>query len=86
LGQRNILSVLLECGSELNGAFLTQGLGDKVVLFYSQTVLGESAIPFATGVGSPFLLEQRLHSVMRAMFGTDARVSGDLHNPWDGLG
>ena len=60
LGERKILSVLLECGSELNGAFLAQGLVDKVVLFYSQTVLGEGAVPFAAGVGSPLLLEQKM--------------------------
>ena len=35
LGERKMLSVLLECGSELNGAFLKQGLVDKAVLFYA---------------------------------------------------
>jgi diaminohydroxyphosphoribosylaminopyrimidine deaminase/5-amino-6-(5-phosphoribosylamino)uracil reductase len=86
LGERNILSVLLECGSELNGAFLAQGLVDNVVLFYSQSVLGAGALPFAAGVSSPLLLEQRLHGVTRAMFGTDARISGYLRDPWDRLG
>ena len=40
LADRQILSVLLECGAELNGAFLAQGLVDKAVLFYSDRELG----------------------------------------------
>ena len=84
LGERKILSVLLECGPELNGAVLAQGLVDKVVLFHSQTVLGEDAVPFAAGVGSPLPLEQELKGITRKMFGTDARVSGYLRDPWAG--
>ena len=84
LGERKILSVLLECGAELNGAFLAQGLVDKVTLFYSQTVLGEGAVPFAAGVGSPLLLEQDLKGLTRSVFGADMCVSGTLRDPWDG--
>jgi len=82
LGKRQMLGLLLECGSELNGAFLAQGLVDKVVLFYAETELGVGAVPFATGVGSPFLLEQTLMSVSRQAFGTDACVSGYVRDPW----
>ena len=39
LGERKILSVMLECGSELNGAFLAAGLVDKVVLFCAETAV-----------------------------------------------
>ena len=82
LGKRKILSVLLECGSELNGAFLAEGLVDKVALFYAQTELGGGAVPFARGVGSPLLLEQTMQRMTRTMFGADARVSGYLRDPW----
>lgn len=82
LGERRILSMLLECGSELNGTFLKGELVDKVVLLRSQTVLGEGAVPFAVGVGSPLLLEQRLRGVTRTVFGRDTRVSGYLRDPW----
>jgi diaminohydroxyphosphoribosylaminopyrimidine deaminase / 5-amino-6-(5-phosphoribosylamino)uracil reductase len=82
LGRRKILSVLLECGSALNGAFLKQGLVDKVVLFYAETELGEGAVPFAEGAGSPFLLEQELRKVRRAEFGGDVCAVGYLHDPW----
>jgi diaminohydroxyphosphoribosylaminopyrimidine deaminase/5-amino-6-(5-phosphoribosylamino)uracil reductase len=82
LGQRNILSVLLECGSELNGAFLAHGLVDRVALFHSHMELGEEAVPFAAGAASPLSLEQRLHDVTRTMFGADTRVSGYHRDPW----
>ncbi len=48
LGEMDLLSVLLESGPGLNGAFLAAGLVDKVVLFFSETELGEDAVPFAT--------------------------------------
>jgi diaminohydroxyphosphoribosylaminopyrimidine deaminase/5-amino-6-(5-phosphoribosylamino)uracil reductase len=86
LGKRKILSVLLECGSELTGAFLAEGLVDRVVLFYSETRLGERAVPFVSGEVSPFELERKLKDVSRAMFGADTRVSGELRDPWDKVG
>jgi len=82
LADRSILSVLLECGSHLNGSFLTQRLVDKVVLFYSERELGERAIPFAHGIPSPFLFEQNLRRQQRAAFGLDVALSGYLTDPW----
>jgi diaminohydroxyphosphoribosylaminopyrimidine deaminase/5-amino-6-(5-phosphoribosylamino)uracil reductase len=86
LGERQILSLLLECGSQLNGAFLTQNLVDKVVLFQSPTKLGEHAVPFATTFGPPSRLEPSLSSISRQAFGPDLCIAGYLRNPWDGLG
>ena len=85
LAERNILSLLLECGSQLNGAFLQQNLVDKAILFYSETELGEDALPFATGIPSPYLLEQSLQRLTRGTFDTDACVTGYLHDPWTGI-
>ena len=82
LGARKILSVLLECGSQLNGAFLARGLVDKAVLFYSETELGEGAVPFAAGGPSPFLLEKQMRQVTRGTFGADACTAGYLRDPW----
>jgi diaminohydroxyphosphoribosylaminopyrimidine deaminase/5-amino-6-(5-phosphoribosylamino)uracil reductase len=82
LAARQVLGVLLECGPELNGAFLAQKLVDKVVLFYSPTALGEGAVPFAAAVGSPSLLEQSLKAVTRTKFGPNACVEGSLCDPW----
>jgi diaminohydroxyphosphoribosylaminopyrimidine deaminase/5-amino-6-(5-phosphoribosylamino)uracil reductase len=87
LGQRKILSVLLECGSELNGAFLAQELVDKVVLFCSKTEFGVGSVPFAAGGPSPALLGQSMKQVTRTTFGADVRVRGTLRDPWaDALG
>jgi diaminohydroxyphosphoribosylaminopyrimidine deaminase/5-amino-6-(5-phosphoribosylamino)uracil reductase len=85
LGKEAILSVLLEAGPALNGAFLAAGLVQKAVLFYAETELGEGALPFAEGVPNPFLFEQRLQHVERRMFGPDGCVSGMLEDPWRGI-
>jgi len=82
LASRQILSVLLECGSELNGAFLAQKLVDKVVLFHAPAKLGEGALPFAAGFSSPSLLQQSLKQITRANFGPDTCVAGALRDPW----
>jgi len=82
LAERNLLSVLLEGGSHLNGAFLRQNLVDKAILFYSETELGSDGIPFAHGIVSPYSFEQTLHRVTRSLIGPDARVDGYLHDPW----
>ncbi len=62
---------------------LAEELIQKAMLFYSETELGEGAVPFAEGVGSPFLLEQRLRRVKKTLFGTDACVTGYLDDPWE---
>ncbi len=82
LAERSILSLLLECGSHLNGGFLRQNLVDKAILFYSETELGDQAIPFAQGIASPFLFEQSLHRVTRTTYGPDASITGYLRDPW----
>ena len=89
LAERNILSLLLECGSHLNGSFLRQNLVDKAVLIYAETELGDQAIPFAQGIASPYLFEQSLSRVTRATYGPperqDACITGYLHDPWPPL-
>jgi diaminohydroxyphosphoribosylaminopyrimidine deaminase/5-amino-6-(5-phosphoribosylamino)uracil reductase len=82
LGERQILSLLLEGGSQLNGAFLRQNLVEKVILFYSQMRLGNHAIPFAEGIASPEEVEHSLTRVTRTSLGQDARVTGYLRDPW----
>lgn len=82
LAERNILSLLLEAGSHLNGAFLRQNLVDKAILFYSETELGSESLPFAQGIASPYLFQQSLHRTTRTSFDTDACIAGYLHDPW----
>jgi diaminohydroxyphosphoribosylaminopyrimidine deaminase/5-amino-6-(5-phosphoribosylamino)uracil reductase len=89
LTARNITSVLVEAGSAVNGSFLRAGLVDKLVLYFAERELGLDAVDFAAGFASPYELQQQLTSVTRAAFanaGTeDIRISGYLHDPWDGV-
>jgi diaminohydroxyphosphoribosylaminopyrimidine deaminase / 5-amino-6-(5-phosphoribosylamino)uracil reductase len=47
LGRREILSILLEAGAELNGAALGADLVDKVALFYAPKIMGTGGVPMA---------------------------------------
>ena len=58
LGQEGVQSLLLEGGPTLAGAFLRQGLIDKVVLFLAPKVIGgDDAPPLFAGPGAPTLAE-----------------------------
>jgi diaminohydroxyphosphoribosylaminopyrimidine deaminase / 5-amino-6-(5-phosphoribosylamino)uracil reductase len=77
LGRRQILSVLLEAGSALNGAALVADIVDKVFLFYTPRFAGEMRVPFATA-------KNLKHAPLRALnihpFGPDFAVEGRLHD------
>ncbi len=45
LGQRQILDVMTECGSHLNGALLSEGLVDRCTCFVAPVILGAHALP-----------------------------------------
>ncbi len=52
LGERQITSLLVEGGSEVNAAFLEKGLVDTLILFISPQILsGREAVPFTGGEG-----------------------------------
>jgi diaminohydroxyphosphoribosylaminopyrimidine deaminase/5-amino-6-(5-phosphoribosylamino)uracil reductase len=86
LAERQILSLLVEAGSRVNGAFLRDDLTDKAILFYAPTELGAGALPFAEGIASPYLFEENLKNITRTAFerpdGEDACVTGYLYDPW----
>lgn len=85
LAERRVVGVLLEGGSNLNGSFLTQDLVDKAILVSAQSELGDDALPFASGIPSPFLFEQSLRRASHTTLGADACTSGYLHDPWANL-
>jgi diaminohydroxyphosphoribosylaminopyrimidine deaminase / 5-amino-6-(5-phosphoribosylamino)uracil reductase len=89
LAQRNILSILIEAGTNLNGAFLRANLVDRVILYYAKQELGLNALPFAANFDSPYTLQQRLTQTTRNPFPSDIppnaediRITGYLHDPW----
>jgi diaminohydroxyphosphoribosylaminopyrimidine deaminase / 5-amino-6-(5-phosphoribosylamino)uracil reductase len=47
IGKRDMLSVLLEAGSTLNGVALSAGLVHKLMLFYAPRFAGDVGVPFA---------------------------------------
>ena len=89
LAHRNILSLLIEAGSALNGSLLRANFVDRLVLYYAERELGLDAIPFAAGFDSPYALQQRLTQTTSAAFPSDltpraedVRITGYLHDPW----
>jgi diaminohydroxyphosphoribosylaminopyrimidine deaminase/5-amino-6-(5-phosphoribosylamino)uracil reductase len=81
LGELEIMSVLIEGGSEVNTAALASKVVDKVFLYYAPTILGAGSVPFASGnfglVETPQVKELRLHQ-----FGEDFAVEGYLRDPY----
>ncbi len=77
LGRRDILSVLLEAGPTLNGAFLGAGLVHKLVLFYAPKIAGDNRVPFAF---APKLTQAPLENVDIKRYGPDFAIEGYLKN------
>jgi diaminohydroxyphosphoribosylaminopyrimidine deaminase/5-amino-6-(5-phosphoribosylamino)uracil reductase len=77
LGKREILSVLLEAGSALNGAALEADIVDRVVLFYAPKFAGGTDVPFAQAVK---LKHAPLRDLTIRQFGPDFVVEGLLHD------
>ena len=77
LGELQLISAMLEGGSQLNAAALPHT--DKLTLFYAPLFLGYSAIPLIhTNATIP------LHPVRTTVtpFGPDLRLEAWLHDPW----
>jgi len=47
LGSRQILSLMIEAGSRLNGSALEYAIVDKMILFYAPQIMGTGGIPMA---------------------------------------
>ncbi len=45
LGEMEMMSILVEGGSEVNGSFLDQGLIDKILIFFSPKLIGDREAP-----------------------------------------
>src|SRR2546427_624782 len=77
LGKRDILSVILEAGSALNGAALASGVVDKLFLFYAAKVAGRPDVPFAL---ANRLALGALENISVHRFGPDFAIEGYLTN------
>ena len=79
LGRREILSVLLEAGSTMNGAALAAGIVHKLFLFYAPKISGENRVPFAL---APKLNLPTLRNVRMQQFGPDIAVEAYLQDAY----
>jgi diaminohydroxyphosphoribosylaminopyrimidine deaminase/5-amino-6-(5-phosphoribosylamino)uracil reductase len=82
LHEARILSVLVEAGAGVNGAFLRAGLVDRAILYYAEIELGSSGVPFAQDGPTSFALQQQLTGVGTRQVGADVRIAGYIHDPW----
>jgi diaminohydroxyphosphoribosylaminopyrimidine deaminase / 5-amino-6-(5-phosphoribosylamino)uracil reductase len=71
LGQRDILSVLLEAGPRLNGAALAAGAVHKLILFYAPKLAGHSDLPF---MHTPNPVFPHFHIQSVQQFGPDVSI------------
>ena len=80
LGRREILSLLVEAGAELNGAMLEARLVDKMILFYAPKIMGTGGVPMARVPSRWFLKSPALANLRLRHCGPDFIVEGYFHN------
>jgi diaminohydroxyphosphoribosylaminopyrimidine deaminase/5-amino-6-(5-phosphoribosylamino)uracil reductase len=83
LGQMNMLSVMLEGGSQINAAALAAQIVDKVYLFYAPAIYGDAAIPVVRSLLPNTYASTRLGNYRLHELGEDFAVEGYLQNPWE---
>ena len=78
----DVTGVLLEGGSELNGAFIEAGLVDRVAIFIAPLLIGGATAPTAVGGHGRLLSEAiRLQSLEASPVGPDWLIEGDVVRP-----
>lgn len=80
LAELEILNVMIEGGSTINGSTLAAGIADKVFLYYAPKIMGgPDSVPFAAGASGDIVQVKRtrLH-----YFGEDFAVEGYLRDPY----
>ena len=80
LGKRQILSVLLEAGSELNGAALSAKIVDKIALFIAPKMLVASDVVWARWPSGTLAEMQPLRSIACRPSGADILIEGYFGN------
>lgn len=76
LGQRQIVNLMVEAGSEVNGALLAAGLVDKVALFYAPRFLGADGVPLARTTAKRLTHLPELSNVTVESYPPDILVQG----------
>ena len=78
-GGASILTLLVEGGGEVHGAFLAAGLVDEVALFVAPKLIGADGVPLL-GVDGPTKMAEawRLGALSTRRLGDDILVVGDV--------
>jgi diaminohydroxyphosphoribosylaminopyrimidine deaminase / 5-amino-6-(5-phosphoribosylamino)uracil reductase len=80
LGRREMLSVLIEAGAELNGAALEAGIVDKMILFYAPRVMGTGGVPMVRIPSRRLAKAPALTELTLNTYGPDFIVEGYFHD------
>jgi diaminohydroxyphosphoribosylaminopyrimidine deaminase/5-amino-6-(5-phosphoribosylamino)uracil reductase len=82
LGEMGMTSLLVEGGSQINGAFLDEGLIDKIFLFFSPKLIGDrEALGIFGGSGKPTLKEAiPLQELNMRRMGEDILIEGYVNS------
>jgi diaminohydroxyphosphoribosylaminopyrimidine deaminase / 5-amino-6-(5-phosphoribosylamino)uracil reductase len=86
LGKREILSLLIEGGAELNGAALALGIVDKMILFYAPKLMGTGGVPIARIPSGGFAKSPALTNLTANRCGADIVVQGYFHDVYGNHG
>jgi diaminohydroxyphosphoribosylaminopyrimidine deaminase/5-amino-6-(5-phosphoribosylamino)uracil reductase len=80
IGQEEMLTLLVEGGSELLGAFVTDGLLDQVCAFFAPIIIGGKGAPGPVGEPGISRLGDALHlsNIVTENIGDDILVKGDV--------
>ncbi len=78
LGSRHVMSLLVEGGSRVLGAFIGEGLADEFFFFYAPKILSDPrAVPLATGKARRSMAEAfAVHNLTVRRFGQDVMLHG----------
>jgi diaminohydroxyphosphoribosylaminopyrimidine deaminase/5-amino-6-(5-phosphoribosylamino)uracil reductase len=83
LGRRQILSVLLEAGAQLNGAALQAGIVDKMILFYAPKIMGTGGVPMASIPARWFAKSPALQNLTLKPCGLDFVIQGYFRDVYE---
>lgn len=83
LGEMEMISVILEGGSQINASALGAQIVDKLFLFYAPVLYGDAASPVVRSLDTNTYFSTRLGNYRLHELGEDFAVEGYLHNPWE---
>jgi diaminohydroxyphosphoribosylaminopyrimidine deaminase/5-amino-6-(5-phosphoribosylamino)uracil reductase len=83
LADMEMVSVMLEGGSQINASALAAQIVDKLYLFYAPAIYGDTAVPVVRSLEANTYFATRLGSYQLHELGEDFAVEGYIHNPWE---